>query len=203
MIAKSMENRDVFSNPLVVLRQIAAGEQAAFKEIYTCFYKSLYQFALAIVRNREAAEEIVQNVFVKIWQRRTQILSIQNLRVYLYTATKNMALNDLSQKARENITEPFDHIHIELNGSVNTPEQIMITAETDRIIRQAVDALPPRCKMIFKLIREDGLKYKEVSQILNIAVNTIDVQMAIAVKRIAASLASEFGPVIRPKYSLK
>jgi len=77
----------------------------------------------------------------------------------------------------------------------------MITAEIDKIIREAVDALPPRCKMIFKLIREDGLKYKEVSQILNIAVNTIDVQMAIAVKRIAAALAAEFGPIAQHNYA--
>jgi len=55
-------------------------------------------------------------------------------------------------------------------------------------MHKAIDALPPRCKMIFKLIREDGLKYKEVAQILNISVNTIDVQMAIAVKRICTAL---------------
>jgi RNA polymerase sigma-70 factor (ECF subfamily) len=192
-----MENGNPFSNPSAVLRQIAAGDQTAFKEIYTGIYKNLYQFALAIVRNREAAEEIVQDVFIRIWRNRTQLPAVQNLRVYLYTATKNTALNYLSSKARQNITEPFDHINIELNGSVTTPEQIMITAEIDKIIREAVDALPPRCKMIFKLTREDGLKYKEVSQILNIAVNTIDVQMAIAVKRIAAALAAEFGPMPR------
>ena len=68
----------------------------------------------------------------------------------------------------------------------------MITAEMYRKIQQQVEALPLRCKMIFKLIREDGLKYKEVSDILHISVNTIDVQMAIAVKKIAAALKPEF-----------
>ena len=58
-------------------------------------------------------------------------------------------------------------------------------------IQQAVEALPPRCKIIFKLVREDGLMYKEVSDILNISVNTIDAQMAIAVKKIVAALESE------------
>ena len=198
-----MENDDSTSNPSILLRQVAAGDQAAFKEIYTCHYKSLYQFALAIVRTRDAAEEIVQNVFIRIWQRRTQLPPIQNLRVYLYTATKNTSLNYLSRKATENITQSFDHISIGIIGSVITPEEIMISDETDRKIHQAVDALPPRCKMIFKLIREDGLKYKEVSQILNIAVNTIDVQMAIAVKRIAAALAVETGMLVQHKSGLK
>lgn len=198
-----MENHKNLSDPSIVLRQIANGDQDAFKEIYACFYKILFQFALAIVRNREAAEEIVQNVFIKIWQRRTKLPSIQNLRVYLYTATKNTALNYLSIKARENITESFDHINIELNALVFTPEQILICSETEKIIQQAIDALPPRCKMIFKLVREDGLKYKEVSQILNIAVNTIDVQMANAVKRIAAALLQEIGPPIPHKPASK
>jgi RNA polymerase sigma factor (sigma-70 family) len=58
-------------------------------------------------------------------------------------------------------------------------------------MREAIESLPPRCKLIFKLIREDGLKYKEVAEILNISVNTIDVQMAIAVKKICTSLRIE------------
>jgi RNA polymerase sigma-70 factor (ECF subfamily) len=68
----------------------------------------------------------------------------------------------------------------------------MITAEMYRNICNAVESLPPRCKMIFKLIREDGLRYKEVSEILNISVNTIDAQMAIAVKRIAQAVQKDF-----------
>jgi RNA polymerase sigma-70 factor (ECF subfamily) len=67
----------------------------------------------------------------------------------------------------------------------------MITAEMMTRMRQAIDSLPPRCKIIFKLIREDGLKYKEVAEILNISVNTIDVQMAIAVKKICMALHIE------------
>ncbi|HLK30710.1 MAG TPA: RNA polymerase sigma-70 factor [Puia sp.] len=195
-----MENNDIFSGQLLseLLRKVAIGDEAAFKLIYTHFYKKLYQFAFAIVKTRESAEEIVEDVYIKIWQNRQTATSIQNLRVYLYTATKNTSLNYLSKKAQENITEPFDHINIELDKSVITPEQIMITSEMFNKIQQAVDLLPPRCKMIFKLIREDGLKYKEVSDILNISVNTIDVQMAIAVKRISIALEFEFRRVRKP-----
>lgn len=190
-----MENENSFSEdyPPALLQQIAAGSQSAFRQVYLAFYGRLYQFALAIVKTREPAEEIVEDVFIRIWQQREGVPSIRNLRVYLYTATKNTALNYLSQKARASITEPFDHIQIELNGSAITPEQILITAEMYQKIQKAVESLPPRCKMIFKLVREDGLRYKEIAEILNISVNTIDVQMAIAVKRIAASLEAEFG----------
>jgi RNA polymerase sigma-70 factor (family 1) len=174
-----------------LLEKIAAGDQAVFRQVYGSFYKRLFQFALAIVKTRETAEEIVEDVFVRIWRQKASVPSIRNLRVYLYTATKNTALNYLSKKARESITEPFDHIHIEMSGSGITPEDILITAEMYRKLQEAVEALPPRCKMVFKLVREDGLRYKEIAEILNISVNTIDVHMAIAVKRIAAALRAE------------
>jgi RNA polymerase sigma-70 factor (family 1) len=177
----------------VLLQLIASGDQTAFKQVYASFYVRLYRFALAIVKTKEAAEEIVEDVFIRIWQQRAGLSAVRNLRVYLYAATKNTALNYLSKMARASITEPFDHITIQLERTAVNPEQILITAEMAKQMHEAVDALPPRCKMIFKLIREDGLRYKEVAEILNISVNTIDVQMAIAVKRIATALERELG----------
>jgi RNA polymerase sigma-70 factor (family 1) len=196
-----MENEHPFLGDYspAFLQQIAAGDETAFRQVYLSFYKRLYQFALAIVKTREPAEEIVEDVFIRIWQQREGLPSIRNLRIYLYTATKNTALNYLSKKARESITEPFDHIQIELNGSAVNPEQILITAEMYKKVQKAVEALPPRCKMIFKLVREDGLRYKEIAEILNISVNTIDVQMAIAVKRIAVALEAELGFPLQKK----
>ncbi|MDP4129677.1 MAG: RNA polymerase sigma-70 factor [Bacteroidota bacterium] len=194
-----MEIYNPFSDPsryAGLQQEIAAGNETAFKQLYGYFYKRLFHFALSMVKIKEAAEEIIEDVYIRIWQQRENITAIQNLKVYLYTAVKNTSLNYLSKKAKENITEPFDHIHIEFSEPVN-PEQLMITAEMFNKIQHAVEALPPRCKMIFKLIREDGLKYKEVSQILNISVNTIDAQMAIAVSRIATALAADFGPMTR------
>lgn len=188
------------SPPSELLLQIAAGDETAFRQLYTGFYKRLYQFSLAIVKTRETSEEIVEDVFVSIWQKRTELSSIRNIRVYLYTATKNASLNYLSRKARASVTEPFDHIHVGMNETALTPEQILITSEIHQKIRKTVEALPPRCKMIFKLVREDGLRYKEIAEILNISVNTIDAQMAIAVKRITLAIEPEFDfPFKKPR----
>lgn len=189
-----MKKSSTFSDSyLFIIQQRAAdGDEEAFKKIYYHFYKKLYQFSLALVKTKEAAEEITEDVFIKIWLQKENLLAINNLRVYLYIATKNTALNYLSKKAKENLTEPFDNINIDLFKSTITPEELMITAEMYRKIQQQVEALPPRCKMIFKLIREDGLKYKEVSDILNISVNTIDVQIAIAIKKIVLALKPDF-----------
>ena len=189
-----MKKSSSFSDSyLFIIQQRAAdGDEDAFKKIYYHFYKKLFQFSLALVKTREAAEEIAEDVFIKIWQQKTNLSTINNLRVYLYTATKNTSLNYLSKKAKENLTEPFDNIDIDLYKSAITPEELMITTEMYRRIQEQVEALPPRCKMIFKLIREDGLKYKEVSEILHISVNTIDAQIAIAIKKIATALKPEF-----------
>lgn len=170
---------------------IAAGNEIMLSELYKAFHNKLRHFSRAITRSNEIAEEVVDDIFVKLWNRRDKIKEIENLTVYLYIAVKNQSLNTLSRKAKELVTEPFDSIEIDLKYSGNNADELMITREMFQRMQKAVDDLPPRCKMIFKLVREDGLKYKEVSQILNIAVNTIDVQMAIAVKRICTALHLE------------
>ncbi|WP_052272983.1 RNA polymerase sigma-70 factor [Flavihumibacter solisilvae] len=172
--------------------QIASGSEASFRQLYHAFYSRLVQFSAAITRNTESAEEIVEDVFVKIWQQKEKFGEVRSLRVYLYTAVKNGSLNYVSTAARRNITAPFDEIDIQIAEETVLPDQIMITAEMFARLHTAVESLPPRCKMIFKLIREDGLKYKEVGEILNISVNTIDAQMAIAVKRLMLALQTEW-----------
>lgn len=146
------------------------------------------QFAQSLVRSKEIAEELVEDVFVKLWANRFKAAEIENITVYLYVAVKNRALNALSQKAQDLVSAPFDFLDTTVDEFAADPYDLMITAEMMDRMRQAIDSLPPRCKMIFKLIREDGLKYKEVAEILNISVNTIDVQMAIAVKKICTVL---------------
>jgi len=168
--------------------KVAKEDETAFTQLYLHFGKKLIHFAVSLVRSKEIAEEIVEDVFVKLWANRHRIIEIENLTVYLYVAVKNRSLNSLSQKARELIAAPFDFLDTTLDEFAPDPYDIMITREIMLSMQHAIDDLPPRCKMIFKLIREDGLKYKEVADILNISVNTIDAQMAIAVKKICKAL---------------
>lgn len=171
--------------------KIAKEDESAFTQLYLHFGKKLMQFATSLVRSKEIAEELVEDVFVKLWANRHQAAEIENIRVYLYVAVKNRSLNALSQKAHELVAAPFDFLDTAVNDFAADPYELMITAEMMQRMRQAVDSLPPRCKMIFKLIREDGLRYKEVAEILNISVNTIDAQMAIAIKKICSVLHIE------------
>lgn len=172
-------------------RMIAEGDELAFTQLYLHFNKKLMQFAVSLVKSREIAEEVVEDVFVKLWANRSGVTSIENITVYLYVAVKNRSLNSLSQKAKELIVAPFDYLDTVVHEFAADPHELMITSEMMNSMHHAVETLPPRCKIIFKLIREDGLKYKEVAEILNLSINTIDAQMAIAVKKICDALHIE------------
>lgn len=200
-----LKNESEFAEAYLSLREeIKNGNELSFRKLYNHVSKQLIAFAHSMVKERDAAFEIVDDVFVRLWQNRVHIYSIMNIKVYLYKAVKNTSLNYISKKAKENINEPFDHIDIQINNGAN-PENKMIMSEIYEKIDAAVKALPPRCKIIFKLVREDGLKYKEVAEILNISENTVDAQMVIAVHRISEAVRSDFHmpPSIRAKKTSK
>ncbi|WEK37067.1 MAG: RNA polymerase sigma-70 factor [Candidatus Pseudobacter hemicellulosilyticus] len=178
-------------------RRIAVyDDQLAYKDLFFHFYKPLQQFAFSFVRSHEMAEEIVSDVFIRIWERRQQIEEIENLKVYLYVSTRNTSLKYLLKQQKQ-VAVTIDELQVELEGQYNNPEQLLITAEMMARVQAAIDELPPRCKIVYKLIREDGLKYKEVSEILNISVKTIDNQLAIALRKIGKAINVNLRKVIR------
>lgn len=188
-----MSNHELLDEELLdsIKGKIASGNQAAFRQLYDAYSKKLVHFAYAIVKEYDAALEVVDEVFIKIWKNKERITTITNIRVYLYAAVKNTSLNYISRKSKEVQTEPFDFINIQLSEDAS-PEQRLITSEIYQKIKTAVNNLPPRCKMIFKLVREDGLKYKEVAAVLSISENTVDAQMVIAVHRISEAVKYQF-----------
>ena len=161
-------------------------DEPAYKRIFFTFYQALVRFALTFVDNRETAEEIVSDVMIKIWENRKTLDTIDNLRVYLYISTKNTALNYLSRKKLTVVS--LDNLTIDFPSPALDPEQLMITAEMMRRINHAVNTLPPRCKLVFRLVKEDQLPYKDVAQILNISIKTIDNQLAIALRKISEAI---------------
>ena len=171
--------------------KIAVGDQEAFRQLFSYFCKKLNYFALSIVKSNEASREIVDEVFIRIWQNKETITQIQNLKVYLYTAVKNTALNYLAVNARKNIIEGFDFFATQIPDE-QSPDVKLINSEILRNINAAIESLPSRCKMVFKLVREDGLSYKEVAHILNISPKTVDAQMVIAVRQISEKVRAHF-----------
>ena len=162
-------------------------DEAAYKELFLHCYHPLLQFANTFVHNDPVAEEIVSDVFINIWEQRQDLEEILHLKVYLYVSIKNLSLKYLL-KQRKKATVSIDELEVNVKSQFHNPEEMLITKELLASYDQAVSSLPPRCKLIYKLIKEDHLKYKEIAEILNISVKTIDSQLAIALAKIAHSV---------------
>ncbi|MCA8833068.1 RNA polymerase sigma-70 factor [Hymenobacter pini] len=174
-----------------LIRRIANDDRRAFELFFTQNYNSLLRFALRYVRGRELAEEVVSDVFVKLWQKRASLPEVQHPVSYLFVAVKNQALNYL-QKAENQPTAELEEVPVAWQTDYMTPERTLLTEELYQDIQRAVHKLPPQCQTIFRLVREEGLKYREVAEILNLSVKTVEVQMGIALKKISADLQHHF-----------
>ena len=170
-------------------------DQQAYKELFTSLYSYLFRFAKTLVKDKETAEEIVSDVFIKVWEKRKKLQKIHNLKVYLYIATRNIAFNYLDKQKRT-ATNPLEDIPIELTSVYIDPEQLMITADMLALIHLAINQLPPQCRIIFKLTKEDGLKYREVAEILNLSIKTVENQLSIALHKISKTVSFDIGRTI-------
>ena len=182
--------------------QIARNDDAfAYKELFVSFYNPLLRFAITLVKSREQAEEVVSDVFISIWEKRKRIDSISNLKVYLFIAVKNTSLNYLSRQ-NKNLTDSVNEADMEFRSIYFDPEQLMVTAEMVARIKNAIEALPPKCKLIFKLVKEEELKYRDVAEILGISQKTVESQLAIAIKKIGSSINFDISKAIAAPHGL-
>jgi RNA polymerase sigma-70 factor (family 1) len=170
-------------------------DEAAFEKLFTHFYPKLLSFSLSVLSTRELAEEATEDVFLKLWQNRKTLPAIKNLNYYLFTAVKHSSLDYLSRIRRDAVF-PLDDIAVEFGDLRPNPEEHLISAEAVKRIQSAVDALPARCKLIFRLVKEDQLKYREVAELLGLSIKTVETQMSLALSKVGQALGQE-PPVIR------
>lgn len=168
-------------------QKIANNDQSAYRQLFIMYYDKLFRFVMVFARNRELAEEIVSDVFINIWRKRANIEEIKNLKLYLYISAKNITINYLAKLHREKFAD-LDSVEVEPEAPFADPSEVMITKEMNTRLKAAIQDLPPRCKLIFKLIKEDCLSYQQAATLLNLSVSTIDNQLTIAIKKIAAAI---------------
>ena len=158
-------------------------DRKSFEEIFKLLYERLLNFCINYVKHRETAEEIVSDVFLKLWLKRKDISHVANIESYLFIAVKNHSLNYLKQFSNYRIVYLEDAGGHELVTADN-PENELERKEIFFKMNQAIDALPQQCKIIFKLIKEDGFKYKEVAEILNLSPRTVETQLVRAMRKL-------------------
>lgn len=162
-------------------------DQQAFKELYESLFFRLYQFAYAYVHVKENAEEIVNDVFLGLWQKRHTLDTISNIDIFLYVSVKNASLNYLRNNEKA-IPVSLDDLTVHHLKITSNPETLLVTRELQACVQTAIEQLPPRCRLIFKMIKEDGLSYKETAAILDISTKTVDAQLCLALKKLAQIL---------------
>jgi len=162
-------------------------DMKAYEELYNLLSPGLHRFASAFVKNRDTAQDIVSDVFIKLWQIRGRLMEIENLKVYLFTLARNFCYNYLTQQLKK-VVLSLDEADPDVLISFDDPEALCISADAVEKIRAAIRQLPPQCRIIFQLVKEEGMKYKEVADVLHLSVLTVRNQVAIATKKIVSLL---------------
>ena len=170
---------------------VTTGNQRAFEDLYRLFFTRLFNFSMLYVHKKEPAEEIVNDIMMKVWHRRADLNSISNLETYLFVAVRNHSLNYLAQYSPYHVSIEPDAIQGELIN-LHDPGRELEWKEIHFRLNQAIDELPDQCRTVFKLIREEGFRYKQVAEILNISPRTVETQLFRAIKKLDKVIEKSF-----------
>lgn len=166
----------------------------AYKALFMDYHQPLVRFSTSITRCKEWAEDVVSDVFLKLWIQRKALQQIRNFHLYIYVTTRNLSINRLLKEQKLHHFS-IDDMEVRIMSLNTNPEELMITSEMKNRIHRSVNELPNRCRLIFKLIKEDGFSYKETAELLDLSLKTIENQMTIAFKKIGESISLKFSGI--------
>lgn len=183
----------MFENDLELLKRIKNNDEIAFKVIFNRFYSRLYYFVLEFISLNDISENIVQDTFFTLWNKRHELKDDSNLGAYLFTVAKNNCLYKLrDQRYRQKVfTANFlDQDELEMNMDVlSTLDSSAYTfEEIDRIVEKTLEELPPQCRKVFTLSRFEERKNKEIAEELNISVKVVEKHISKGLKKFRVSL---------------
>lgn len=171
-----------------------------FEEIYTVFYSRMKRFAKSYVIYEEDAENIVQDIFIDIWEKKIDLTVISNVRGYLFLILKNRCIDYIRRKRSESKTfsaiqkEYEINLMLKLDSLEALDNKILTDPDIDALIEKAIENLPEKCRQIFIMNKIDCKKQREIAKELNISINTVESQMSIAYKKLKEDL-KEYFPV--------
>jgi RNA polymerase sigma-70 factor, Bacteroides expansion family 1 len=176
---------DPLHNEKEVLSHISTGDETAFARLYDHYKDRVYGTALKITHSTIIAEEVVGDVFLKIWLQRSSLKEIQNFSAYLFIVTRNHVYKILKQIARNYKIMELTDEDVSLNSEYDTSDLLM-EKEFNLLLRRAIEQLPNQQKKVYSLIRNEGLKRDEVAHQLHLQPETVKFHLAQAMKNIRA-----------------
>lgn len=167
----------------ILFESVKKDSQLALEQLFQKYYFSLCLFSKKYVVDSSLAEEVVSDVFFNIWQNRKTLTISSSLKAYLFVATKNQSLKVIRNTQSTSFDEDLSNLHLKLSPYYSSDS--LEYNEVKNRIELIINELPPQRRIIFKLNRIDGLKYKEIADKLGISVNTVQKQMLEAIKHVS------------------
>jgi len=176
-----MEDNDGY-----LIESLAKQDEAAFEQVFKLHFKNLHAYACSIIREEAAAEEVVQQVFFKLWERSKALSITGSVAAYLYRAVYNESLNYLKhQKIRSGYQQHLQHT---MKNENDTTGKRLSLKELEERLGKALNELPEQCRTVFQLSRFEELRYREIADRLGISVKTVENQMGKALKILRTKL---------------
>jgi RNA polymerase sigma-70 factor (family 1) len=171
-----------------LLLHLQEGDENAFSSLFYAYKDKLYGFLLGLTQSAEKAEDIIQDVFLKVWLNRATITEIENFNAYLFRMAQNQYIDQLRKFSKETLALPVLSAREEM-VTADGPVDQLINKEIREKINEAVNKLPPQQKKIYILHKEDGFRHEEIARQLNLSVSTIQNHMGQALGNIRRFLS--------------
>jgi RNA polymerase sigma-70 factor (ECF subfamily) len=181
-----MSDSDRLSRDQRWAQRISEGDYDAFESLFRAYASELSSFADGFVDSSDVAESLVQEVFFSIWERRASWSPPENLRSYLYTSVRNEALDYLD---RREVAENWKETSSQHEREDRTPLEELEHEELQDRVREAIESLPERRRQVFTLSRQHGLTYREIADVLDISIKTVETQMSRALDALREKLS--------------
>lgn len=192
LIERRLEHTESYQEK-ELLAQIAGGDQRAFALIVSRYTKVIYPHLLSYVKNAQKAEEITQDVFLRIWNNREKLTDIENFSGYIYVIARNRALTALKERLADAATASVDQLQDLLTRPESVPVELK---ELAIVLDEAINALPPRRKEVFMLSRKEGLTYEEIAGRLHISRSTVRQHIVEALAFLRNYLKEKLGIIV-------
>ena len=168
-----------------LLLKVAAGDEQAFRKLFDLYKERFYAVALKMTRSDEAAQDIVQDVFLAIWSKRETLADVVNPSSYFFTAVYRRVYHHYRRiELKKKLLEAAPPV----KESVNTTDEMVLAHESNELISQAISKLPPQQQLVFKLVKQEGLSREDIAHQLKISPNTVKNHLADALKFIRTFL---------------
>ena len=190
----------VIADERQIFEAIKMDDARAYEKIFRAYYRPMTAYAFRFVGNLPESESIVQDVFLRLWQKRRDITIASSLMHYLFRSVKNNCINFMEH---ERIKTRYQAFVVQSEHDRNDYSEFFPDPDLMNRIESAISALPPKRQEIFRLAREEGLKYREIAEKLELSVKTVETQMSLALKQLRESLKSFKHLVLFFIYSIK